>query len=176
MKSLTLSQRIPLVEGEESDARIHLRFARPRTRGDCEPCPDCQAWSDGGQKGKPACGHSTKEAPNHCRPCPWVGCRHHLYLDTTPRGSTKLNFPERDVDELTETCSLDVAGRGELTLEQIGDLMNVTRERARQLEAKGIARSRTARELDFVPEADQKVLAQYEDVLAGDVDFFGGAQ
>src|SRR5262245_7942442 len=27
------------------------------------------------------------------RPCPWVACKHHLYLDINPRtGSIKLNF------------------------------------------------------------------------------------
>lgn len=69
------------------------------------------------------------------RPCPYVSCRHHLYLDVMETGSLKLNFPDRDVDELGETCSLDVADRGGETLEDVGDLMNISKERIRQVEA-----------------------------------------
>ena len=29
------------------------------------------------------------------RPCPWVSCKHHLFLDVNPEtGSIKLNFPD----------------------------------------------------------------------------------
>lgn len=69
------------------------------------------------------------------RPCPFVSCKWHLYLDVSPLGSIKLNFPDLDPDELTETCALDVADRGGAILEQVGALMNITRERVRQLEA-----------------------------------------
>ena len=31
------------------------------------------------------------------RPCPWVACKHHLYLDVNPEtGSIKMNFPDKD--------------------------------------------------------------------------------
>jgi hypothetical protein len=71
------------------------------------------------------------------RPCPWVACEHHLYLDVDPEtGSIKINFPSLDFDELAETCTLDVAGGA--TLERVGELMNVTRERVRQLEVAGL--------------------------------------
>lgn len=82
---------------------------RPRTRGDCEGTP---------------------------RPCPFVSCRYHLYLDVHPvSGSIKLNHPDLEPWELAETCALDMADRGEHTLEQVGAAVNVTRERIRQLEA-----------------------------------------
>jgi hypothetical protein len=69
------------------------------------------------------------------RPCPFVSCRFHLYLDVSPgTGSIKLNFPDLEVWELEESCVLDVADRGGKTLEQVGDYMNVTRERVRQIE------------------------------------------
>lgn len=75
------------------------------------------------------------ECVGGARPCPFVSCRHHLYLDVHPvRGSIKLNFPEREVWELEESCSLDVADRGGATLEETGELLNLTRERVRQLE------------------------------------------
>jgi hypothetical protein len=73
------------------------------------------------------------------RPCLFVSCKHHLYLDVNPQtGSIKLNFPDREVWELKETCALDVAERGGLTLEEVGEILNLTRERVRQLEAGGL--------------------------------------
>jgi hypothetical protein len=68
------------------------------------------------------------------RPCPYVGCRYALYLDVNISGNLKFNFPDLEPDEMTESCALDVADRGDATLEQCGDIMNVTRERFRQLE------------------------------------------
>ena len=91
-----------------------LDVIRPKTRADCEGA---------------------------ARPCPFVSCRHHLYLDVHPvRGSIKLNFPDLEPDELEESCSLDVAGWGGRTLEVVGSLMNLTRERVRQLEAAPMAK------------------------------------
>ena len=66
---------------------------------------------------------------------------HHLYLDVSEEtGSIKVNFPDLDIDEIPETCALDVADRGGITLEDAGRAMNITRERCRQLESRGIAR------------------------------------
>jgi hypothetical protein len=81
----------------------------------------------------------------HCegaeRPCPFVSCKHHLYLDVNPEtGSIKLNFPDIEVWEMTETCALDVAERGGVTLEEVGEIMNLTRERIRQLEMSGLSK------------------------------------
>jgi hypothetical protein len=73
------------------------------------------------------------------RPCPYVSCKHHLYLDVNPdTGSIKLNFPDLEVWEMTETCSLDVADRGGITLEEVGEILNLTRERIRQVEVRGL--------------------------------------
>jgi len=72
---------------------------------------------------------------NAARPCPFVGCRHHLALDVNPRsGKIKIIRPDVPVWEMEESCSLDVANRGPITLELTGQLLNVTRERVRQLE------------------------------------------
>ena len=77
------------------------------------------------------------------RPCLYVSCRFHLYLDANEAtGSVKLNFPHLEPWELLESCALDVAERGGLTLEEIGALLNVTRERARQLEQSGLDKLR----------------------------------
>lgn len=67
------------------------------------------------------------------RPCPFVSCAHNLYLDVTRRGGLKLNFPDLEPDEMAESCALDCADRGGMTLEAIGDAMNLTRERVRQM-------------------------------------------
>ncbi len=83
------------------------------------------------------------------RPCPYVSCKHHLYLDVNPEtGSIKLNFPDLEVWEMAETCALDVADRGGITLEEVGEILNLTRERIRQVEVKGLQKLRvTAEEL-----------------------------
>lgn len=87
---------------------------RPKLRGNCEPGVGV-------------------------RPCPYVRCRHHLYLDVNPTsGSIKINFPDREPWELVETCALDVADHGGMTLEQVGAITNLTRERIRQIELKGM--------------------------------------
>jgi hypothetical protein len=75
-----------------------------------------------------------------------VGCKYHLYLDVNPQtGAVKLNRPHLDVSELTESCALDLAERG-VTLEEAGAAVGVTRERARQIEAKGLAMLAQSRE------------------------------
>ena len=89
-----------------------VQQGRPRTRGECADGP---------------------------RPCPWASCRHHLLLDVSGKGKIKLNFDTEDPAELPDTCVLDVAERrGQDTLDNVGASMNVTRERARQIEAKAI--------------------------------------
>ncbi|MSP91134.1 MAG: DNA-binding protein [Myxococcales bacterium] len=75
------------------------------------------------------------------RPCPFVACKYHLFLDVNPvTGSIKINFPKKDVWDLEETCSLDIADRGGITLEEVGAIMNLTRERIRQVEVAGLER------------------------------------
>lgn len=84
-----------------------LPVVRPQTRADCERGP---------------------------RPCPWISCRHHLYLDLTYQDAAKLNFPDLMPWEMPETCSLDLAEQGPLTVEQIAALLAVSAERIRQYE------------------------------------------
>ena len=80
---------------------------------------------------------------NMQRPCPFVSCEHHLYLDVNPNsGAIKLNFPHLEVWEMAETCALDVADRGGITLEEVGAILNLTRERIRQVEVRGLGKLR----------------------------------
>lgn len=92
---------------------------------------------------------SRKECAKGPRPCPWVSCKYHLYLDVNPEtGSIKLNFPDKDVWEMGNTCALDVADRGGITLEDVGDILNLTRERIRQVEVRGLQKLRIHTEND----------------------------
>jgi hypothetical protein len=102
---------------------------RPTTRGECEP-----------GKG--------------IRPCPWVSCAHHLYLDVHPvTRAVKVNFPDLEVELsdgssaidlslMRETCVLDVVEKhpGGIFLEEVGQFNNLTMERIRQIEAAGLER------------------------------------
>ncbi len=104
---------------------------------------------------------SRKECENGVRPCPYVACKHHLYLDVNPdTGSIKLNFPDVPVWEMEQTCALDVADRGGVTLEEVGDILNLTRERIRQVEVMGLEK---LRETEFALDLDgQKVVDDRE--------------
>jgi hypothetical protein len=86
------------------------------------------------------------------RPCYRFLCRHHLMYDINPEsGSLVENFPGLEPHQLKYTCSLDAAlegappgsawGQGH-TLEQVGEFLNVTLERARQTEEEALAELR----------------------------------
>lgn len=98
---------------------LRIVGGRPRTRGECSEVP---------------------------RPCPYASCRHHLAIDVnpdvTPRrrygpiqggGVSGLKIHDEDPSEMAESCSLDVADRGALTLEEVGEILGCTRERVRQI-------------------------------------------
>lgn len=110
-------------DGQEAkrECGSELDALRPRTRADCLPG-----------------GH------NEMRPCPWYGCKYHLGLDIN---ETTGSMAVRNIDDMVHTCDLDVAeiggdpgsGRGSgITLEEAGEIMNLTRERMRQLEFRGM--------------------------------------
>ncbi len=84
-------------------------YWRPKTRKDCAHVP---------------------------RPCPYVGCPHNAYLDVSETtGSITFNFPAVPpelMDPLT-SCTLDVAEKGPSTLDEISVIINLTRERVRQI-------------------------------------------
>lgn len=111
-----------------------------------------------GRKAYPVEEHAAHQRPRtraECPtgPCPWVSCAHHLYLDVSPEtGSIKINHPDKEVWELAQTCALDVVdpsrsgtGGGDgVTLEEVGELLNLTRERVRQLETSALVQLRVA--------------------------------
>lgn len=100
------------------------RFTRPATRGECSDVP---------------------------RPCPYVGCRHHLYLDVGAAGGVKLTTAlEPSAMPAAYSCALDVADRGDHLLEEVGQILGVSRERARQIEAAALRK--VLRLIRFQPE------------------------
>ena len=108
------------LDPEEAELLKSIEGMRPKTRAECVNGP---------------------------RPCLFVSCKHNLYLDVNPEtGSIKLNFPDKEIWELEHTCALDVAEKGGITLEEVGAIMNLTRERIRQVETRGLAKLREATE------------------------------
>jgi hypothetical protein len=73
---------------------------RPRTRADCVDGP---------------------------RPCPWVGCRMHLFLHVTDGG--RITYHSDDLESMTETCALDVADQGARDDVEIAGLLNMSATR-----------------------------------------------
>lgn len=90
-------------------------YERPKTRGDCTRVP---------------------------RPCPYVACKHALYLDVSETGSLVFNFPHLEPGQMVadQSCAIDLAERGEMTLEEIAVVTNLTRERIRQIELKALTK------------------------------------
>jgi hypothetical protein len=84
---------------------------------------------------------------NGPRPCPWVSCEYHLYLDVNHRnGSLTINFPDLEPWELPATCALDVALGGARTLSEVGDVIGLSRERVHQIEEEAKAKLRAVEE------------------------------
>jgi len=69
---------------------------------------------------------------NEERPCPWVSCKWHLFFEQN------RNQPMLEPWEMPETCTLDVADRGGATIDEVGAALNISRERARQLEQQAL--------------------------------------
>ena len=126
VRARTISVRRLNKRDFERDGLAGVASLRPTTRAEC------------------------REGP---RPCPFVSCRYHLYLDVSRRtGSIKLNFPDLEVWEMPVSCALDVAEDGGATLEDVGAIMNVTRERIRQLEVTALERLALVRDMKHLRE------------------------
>jgi hypothetical protein len=116
-RELRRQRALGIIDPEVEEIIREVDAERPRSRAECAGGP---------------------------RPCMYISCKHHLYLDVNPAtGSIKLNFPDKEIWEMGETCALDVADRGGITLEEVGAIMNLTRERIRQVETRGLQKLRT---------------------------------
>lgn len=125
------------------------------------PPPCCEAMADTLPK-RP---RTRADCIDGLRPCPWIECRHHLFIDVAPRdlgvwkpdgawraekldprrrrGSHVLRTVDDDtfVDillSMENTCVLDLVVSGGITLEETGDTFGITRERARQIEKRAL--------------------------------------
>ena len=103
---------LKVLKAQQSGEQLPTDHWRPETRADCADIP---------------------------RPCPFVGCRHNLYLDVTAAGSIQFNF-SGEPEDMTWSCALDEAERGPQILTQISEKMHLTRERVRQIEEKAFQR------------------------------------
>lgn len=115
---------LPLVE-DDGDDSYPDGIDRPLTRGDCKEMP---------------------------RPCPFVSCSHHLYPVFVLGAQTRSPLSDCEPWQMPETCDLDVADRGGATLEEVGKITGVTRERIRQIEEKALKRAANnarRRRMDF---------------------------
>jgi hypothetical protein len=125
-RDLRRRRLLGLIDPEEQELLETLSTMRPRIRSECVNGP---------------------------RPCFFVSCKHHLYLDVNPdTGSVKMNFPDKEIWELKYTCALDVAEKGGITLEEVGSILNLTRERIRQVETRGLTKLRQATEGELLTE------------------------
>lgn len=105
---------------------------RPEVRGDCAQIP---------------------------RPCPYVSCRYHLFLDWSTRGIPNSMWWDRDPLRYKWSCSLDVADDGGTTLKHVGQMLNLTRERVRQIEMIALKKVLQAfREMGYTAEDVRAVL------------------
>lgn len=130
-KGITISGPLTTAEELARETLQHpTHITRPKTRGECADGP---------------------------RPCPWVSCRQNLFLDVLgvngarriEDGAIRLNMPRLEPGEVPPewSCALDVADRGGMGLEDIGDAIGVTRERIRQIEMQALAKVRRAKKL-----------------------------
>ena len=81
------------------------------------------------------------------RPCPFISCKWHLIWELPGKERCDIfslsdNAVVDYILSMGETCVLDVADTREATLEEIGSLFHVTRERVRQIEAKALRKLR----------------------------------
>ena len=70
------------------------------------------------------------------RPCPWLTCKYHLGVEVSDVGSLSVL---QGWDDGRMSCALDAAAEDGMTLEEVGALIGVSRERIRQIEQRSTA-------------------------------------
>lgn len=89
-------------------------YRRPASRGECMPLE---------------------------RPCPFVACRHHLFLEVKPCGSISFPFGKdlSALETMPQTCALDAAEQGAWPIDDVAEALRLSRNGVRQLLDKGMA-------------------------------------
>ena len=112
------------------------------------------------------------------RPCGYLRCKHNLLVDVDGRtGSYKVTWPHLASGSYGDeygaypqhTCALRVAEQGGLTLDEIGSVMNLTRERVRQIETKALYALRSLS--DLVAAVDHELDAPPWQGITGDTSY-----
>lgn len=116
------SQRLRIVEPLQLPPNWEIKSGVPATRADCANVP---------------------------RPCPFLSCRHHLWLRLqqeqpgNPQAGKQGGTTFRP--STNQSCSLDVADRpGGASFDEIGDLLGMDSTRARQIAQAGLDKLRAA--------------------------------
>lgn len=66
------------------------------------------------------------DCADHQGPCPWVACRHNIFLDVNPRtGKISFRYPNVELEDLGETCSLRLAALGSRGVSEVSKILNV---------------------------------------------------
>ena len=174
---VTAVKRLPV--GTSWDTRVVVAHERYRVAVHCDACgttesvtamsiaaqrPKCRCQSPGGRRrllrtepldvAEPTV-HWRPRSRGECgesRPCPYVGCHHHLAIEVTQYGGI---YQVGTFDAMTSepalgsaphpSCSLDVADDGGVTLDEIGTILGLSRERIRQIELGALQKIRTGR-------------------------------
>jgi hypothetical protein len=111
-------RRLPVLEPIALAASWEFRAGVPPTRADCVDMP---------------------------RPCPFVSCSHHLWLleQASRAGNPAMGIQgETTLRPMAASCTLDVAARGGITLEEVGGILGLTATRVNQIERAGLAKLR----------------------------------
>lgn len=77
---------------------------------------------------------------NAMRPCPYERCRHHV-LEVVRSSYARASRP---LSEDGATCTLDVADDGVHSLDEVGEVLGLSRQRVNQIVQKGMALFRFA--------------------------------
>lgn len=90
-----------------------------------------------------------EDCPGDDEQCPFVACRYHLWTDIESRNvrygkkggqrEYRRDLVPTDAWGSWATCALRAARQGPRTLDEVGDLLGVTRERVRQIQVAAIA-------------------------------------
>ena len=126
-------------DAEYRERQIALACIRQRRKRRNEPHNpiECAEYSkqlsifDGSDRELPA---TRGDCPTF-RPCPYYTCRYNL--------QTTVHKYTCRIKEQHDSCALDIADKGEHTLEEVGEYMGITRERVRQIEEMALHKLRT---------------------------------
>jgi len=120
-----------------------------------------------------------KDCEKGFRPCPWVRCKHHILWCYTPKADATELLAKSDkeifallfsagprnircIARHAESCVLDVA-KAPRSLDKIGGILGITKERVRQIEKRAIVKLRKPKRLEFIE--DFECMTPFEDRL-----------